>query len=180
MNKGKNCKKCRKYKYLEYFYPKKLGKFGREASCIACTKQSQLLWRQNNKELKKAMDSAYRIANAEKVRIYKKSWADRNPDKIYQSQKTWRDKNPSKTLEYGIKHRKRRDRLVRQHTPKWVDQSEILKIYRDCRSMTRKTGIVHHVDHIIPLKGKNVCGLHCPANLQIIPAIDNLRKSNKC
>ena len=60
----------------------------------------------------------------------------------------------------------------------WADRSKMLEIYKECRQLNR-SGIKFHVDHIVPLLGKNVCGLHNEFNLQIIPAIDNLRKSNK-
>jgi hypothetical protein len=44
--------------------------------------------------------------------------------------------------------------------------------------MTAETGVQHSVDHIVPLIHPLVCGLHCPANLRVIPLADNIRKSN--
>jgi len=59
-----------------------------------------------------------------------------------------------------------------QATPKWADPTAIRVIYETCPPD-------YHVDHIIPLQGKNVCGLHVENNLQHLPALDNLKKSNK-
>jgi 5-methylcytosine-specific restriction endonuclease McrA len=63
-------------------------------------------------------------------------------------------------------------------TPKWADQGEIDRIYARCRYVTRRTGIKHHVDHIIPMTHPLVCGLHVPENLQIITASENSKKGN--
>lgn len=77
-------------------------------------------------------------------------------------------------------HQSARKRLIRmQRTPMWSDPSEITKIYEAAATLSRTTGLRYHVDHIVPLKGKTVSGLHVPANLQILPAADNIRKHNR-
>jgi hypothetical protein len=70
----------------------------------------------------------------------------------------------------------------RHRTPRWQtkeDREQIQQIYIDCRRITKETGIIHHVDHIVPLVGKYISGLHVPGNLRIIPGSENCRKSNK-
>ena len=74
-----------------------------------------------------------------------------------------------------------RDKRNRQATPKWLtpeQRKQIVDIYehmRDCRAVT---GEDYHVDHIVPLRGENICGLHVPWNLQVLPAYVNISKSN--
>jgi len=75
----------------------------------------------------------------------------------------------------------RRARKI-QRTPPWLSKEHhdsMLEMYELSRKITKDTGVKHDVDHIIPLNGKNVSGLHVPWNLQIIPAHENRKKSNK-
>lgn len=63
--------------------------------------------------------------------------------------------------------------------PRWADVDAIASIYAECARITRVSGVPHEVDHIIPLLGRGVCGLHVEANLRIVPRHVNRRKSNK-
>lgn len=67
-------------------------------------------------------------------------------------------------------------------TPTWLSAShydEMRDLYTKSSQIAELTGILFHVDHIVPLQGELVCGLHVPWNLQVIPAYENLSKSNK-
>lgn len=71
---------------------------------------------------------------------------------------------------------------VKQATPPWLTKqhfAEIEVIYSHARDCQVVTGEGYHVDHIVPLKGKDVCGLHVPWNLQVLPAVVNIRKNNR-
>lgn len=67
-------------------------------------------------------------------------------------------------------------------TPEWLTEEHkqwILWIYKQCKLLSSKDDIIYHVDHIHPLNGDNVCGLHVPWNLQILTEKENLSKGNK-
>lgn len=63
--------------------------------------------------------------------------------------------------------------------PLWADMELIEQFYTEARKMTEATGILHHVDHIVPLQGQQVSGLHVHTNLRVVPYKDNLSKGNK-
>lgn len=76
-------------------------------------------------------------------------------------------------------HSARRRFLVTSAQPKWADSSKMMEIYRLRDSISKATGVTHHVDHIVPLKSKLVCGLHNEFNLQVLPGVENLKKHNR-
>ena len=75
-----------------------------------------------------------------------------------------------------------RRRRFRDATPKWLTAEQKLEIrfhYRLAIALSRSTKIPHAVDHIVPLQGEDVCGLHVPWNMQVLTQDENLQKSNK-
>lgn len=91
-----------------------------------------------------------------------------------------REASRMRSLKHGLSHTRgyRKERLARykadktKQTPPWADIPTIRKFYQDCPDGC-------HVDHIVPLRGDNVCGLHVIENLQYLPSSDNISKSNK-
>ncbi|PIV78585.1 MAG: hypothetical protein COW54_08695 [Rhodobacteraceae bacterium CG17_big_fil_post_rev_8_21_14_2_50_63_15] len=78
-----------------------------------------------------------------------------------------------------------RERLarIRMATPRWLTvehKGEIKAFYSEAQRLTQETGQRHHVDHIVPIWGQNVRGLHVPWNLRVVTANVNLRKTNRC
>mgnify|MGYP000902553684 FL=1 len=78
----------------------------------------------------------------------------------------------------GANRAKRRADELRR-TPPWADHDLIREVYAEARRLTRQTGVEHHVDHEIPLRGRLVSGLHVHTNLRAIPGGENILKGNR-
>jgi hypothetical protein len=118
---------------------------------------------QNNRDSRLSYSAEYRAKNKERYKVWIKEWIERNRD-----------------LDRA-KHAKRRSAKL-SATPGWISKdhlSEIQSFYSMARDCEVVTGEPYHVDHIIPLQGKNICGLHVPWNLQVLPSDINQNKSNK-
>lgn len=63
--------------------------------------------------------------------------------------------------------------------PQWADTAAINELYAKAKAMTERTGVAHSVDHIIPLQGELVSGLHVHYNLRVITKVENSRKGNR-
>ena len=104
--------------------------------------------------------------------------ANRPMDERYRAKLRYKQDNPDLYKEL-VSLRRRRFRLA---TPKWLTDAHKMEIrlkYRLAIELSRRTGIRHAVDHIVPLQGEEVCGLHVPWNLEVVTQEENLKKSNK-
>lgn len=130
--------------------------------------------RKNNIEHYKKIGRNYYLKNKERCDRLKREWNAKNHERQKENKRIWRENNRGKVNEAVT----RRHRVKIFATPPWAKRDEMQKIYQDAANM-RKLGMDVHVDHIIPLQGKLVSGLHCTENLRIIYAALNLKKGNK-
>jgi hypothetical protein len=165
-----------------FFFTGKPCKFGHLANryvcnseCVECRsaknkllKEKQQAWVDANRDYRNALARATYQVNAEAQRERSRMKWVRDKEKVKATNKAWADKNPGIWNHYGAKRRA----AIRQRTPSWADLQSIKQFYINCPDG-------HHVDHVVPLRGKNVCGFHSQHNLQYLPAAENQRKFNR-
>lgn len=139
--------------------------------CIECARERSVRQRRNKPEQVKATLRAWYERNKDYALERAAAWAAANPEKVKQAKAKWQAANPGKA-------RASRNR----RTPRWLtnaDNASIRGQYDFAALMTWLVGVPYHVDHIIPLQGKLVSGLHVPSNLRVIRGADNIAKGNR-
>jgi hypothetical protein len=145
------------------------------------------------------------LENLDTVREYERLQANKHGDKRKERCKEYYSANREKRLQqererYALKSEQIKERAqqyrlanrdkvyawngtrraqLRNAVPVWADLLEIERVYKAARRVSAETGIKHHVDHVVPLCGENVCGLHVAHNLRVVTAEENLAKSNR-
>ena len=100
-----------------------------------------------------------------------KSWAQANPEKVKAAANAYGKRNQGQKNARTAMYRAAKI----QATPKWLTKDQIKAMsdmYKNCPKG-------FHVDHIMPLRGVDVCGLHVPWNLQYLPGVENMSKGNR-
>lgn len=155
-----------------------------KGACVECLKaewqaaaetRAEYFRQYNRDEAVKDRKHAWYQENREQVI---KAAATRPAAQLREYRNTWKENN---RLQVRADTKARR-RKHREATPKWLSRkqkSEIRQLYQIAITMTQTTGERYVVDHIVPLRGESVCGLHVPWNLRVITQEENLKKSNK-
>lgn len=146
------------------------------------------------REKKKLSDKQYAKKNADQIKEYHKQYQTAHRERLLAATKERYEKNKERHLANAARWKKENagkvnhtcmmrhsDKMLR--VPKWLttaDKQAMDAIYNQCRSMNEEAGFIkYHVDHVMPLRGKTVSGLHAPNNLQILLASVNCSKQNK-
>jgi hypothetical protein len=163
----KTCTTCGIHKPLDQFNK------GR-AYCKPCHSASALAWSRANREKRRAIANAYTKRRREKLGPPKKGGrrlfsAEESAKRDRESKRRWEKNNYARVLAKTRAYQAKKLNAI----PKWADRMAIEAIYEEAR----RTG--SHVDHIVPLQSKIVCGLHCEANLQILTPLENWSKNNR-
>ncbi len=164
----KICSVCDVKKFLILFPKGDKYKDGYRGTCKRCTALAASQWHRLNRP---TLSSAEKKQRAETRKA-----ATRERVKV--KQKIYAKKYPSKRAYYSSMYRARKI----QRTPSWLTLPQLKMMqdmYDKSAALSSLTGEIYHVDHIVPLKGKSVSGLHVPWNLQILTAVENCLKSNK-
>lgn len=114
----------------------------------------------------------------EKSRLRVRSYYVKNRSKEMQRVALWIKSNRAHNSAHAAEWRA----FKRKGAPSWLtpeQRREMVDAYAYAKAWSQVTGVSHDVDHIVPLRGKEVCGLHVPWNLRIIPAAENRKKSNR-
>lgn len=168
------CVKCLIDKSQESFYKQSKSKSGLQKYCKDCCKEKSLEWRTKNTDRHKSNRKLYYSENVDKELNQMSLWRLENKDYF----RTWRELNRTKARASYSKRRAKKGLA----TPVWLSEEQIKQIeylYELARDASLLTGESYEVDHIEPLISDEVCGLHVPWNLQVLPRDLNRRKSNK-
>lgn len=201
----KSCARCSEDKPATEFYTEPRRTDGYDATCKQCRRTAATIYRRGNIEKVAKVNAAWQRANPSRCNAATRKWQKANPDTVKRAREIWKTKNPGREARTAFIWRqnhkeqsavqsakwaeanpdrrnaitaRRRARKL-QATPTWANKKYIDIWYKIAKLEEAHLGVKCHVDHIVPLKHKLVCGLHNEFNLQVLTYKQNQSKSNR-
>lgn len=171
----KRCTRCDVEKTLQDFNRRRDTCDGLRFDCRDCQQAASKLYNRTRRVYDPEKVRRLKESNPELARLYTKRFYDAHREQRIQESRAWARANPAKRNAKTARYKARK----LQATVAWANKFFIEEIYDLARRRTASTGFKWHVDHIVPLQSKNVCGLHVENNLRVIPAVSNLSKHNR-
>jgi hypothetical protein len=184
------CKSCSTHKPLSEYHKSAQEKWGVRKTCKECWKPIRAAQYAKNREQAIAYSVAWNRENPEKAKSYSLAADARNPNRHRLSKakryaekgeevraynSAWDKANRATCAAKLARYRSTK----RRATPAWSNNDRIKEFYFAADFLGMVTGEWHNVDHIVPLQSDLVCGLHCEANLQVLPEFENQSKGNR-
>lgn len=163
----KICSGCKELKEPTEFNRCKSTKDGLQYSCKICVRKSALKF-----------SKKWKLENLDKFKLSKKNWQSNNPEKSARYNSKWKKENSGKWNAIAARYRAAKLNA----TPQWLTEDqfkEIEEFYIIAEELSWLSESPLEVDHIVPLQGKDLSGLHVPWNLQVIPKSQNCSKGNR-
>ena len=169
----KICTKCRIEKAMGEYHSKANAKDGKVSVCKPCKKEVAAEYLRNNREKEYLRKRKWNGVNKDIISVKKKAKRDAVQDNLRRSAH-------KKAFPHLCRANGARRRAVKQRsTVSFANIDKVQELYKQAVYLSKTTGVAHHVDHIVPLRSKVVCGLHWEGNLQILTAEENLKKGNR-
>ena len=159
----KRCYKCGKTKLKTEFNKNKTKWDGVTSECRACVKEYLKIWRSLNIEKTAVLSKEWYDQNKQRKQKFMRDYCKNNLDKFSAHNAKRRAAKLNRMLKWGKE-------LLKPEIDNWYKRAKLASIFMEQE---------YHVDHIVPLQGKNVSGLHVPWNLQLLTKSENLSKGNR-
>lgn len=170
----KKCSGCQTIQNFANFHSHRRNPDGLEYACKTCVSIRQKIIYQKNKIKRQLTCRLYKKNNAKKIALYNEQYRKNNLEITRNCPSRF-----DKPKIYARNAKRRANKKLA--TPKWLSKDDyrfIELFYKEAVRLSN-SNTTYEVDHIIPLNGENVCGLHVPWNLQILTTEENILKSNK-
>lgn len=169
-----DCRRCRKEKPQEQFAADHRYVRGYASWCRECHRHRNSEWARENRARLTRKSAEWKAANPEKAKKSDAAYKAANKEALSRQHAAWAKANRDKRRATDAAYKAAKKRAQ----PIWANRSAIAAVYSRAVRIQKSTGSRMHVDHIVPLQSPIVCGLHCEANLQILPGHENESKRN--